>query len=99
MGENFLDRYPSELSGGEKQRLCIARALTLKPKILICDEAVAALDASTKKDILEMLKSLREQFGLSIIFISHDIDVIRHISDRIIHLDQGQIVSLSRPRQ
>lgn len=87
-----LDRYPSEFSGGQRQRIGICRALILNPKIIIADEAVSALDVSVQAQILELLMELKQKRGLSMIFISHDVAVVRQISDRIILLYHGNIV-------
>lgn len=87
-----LERYPHEFSGGERQRICIARALALKPAILICDEAVSALDLSVRAQVLDLLKELRGEFDLSLIFITHDIGVVQHIADRVLVMNKGQIV-------
>ena len=89
---NILDRYPHEFSGGERQRLCIARAVALEPKLLICDEAVSALDLSIRAQILDLLVELKVKMGLSILFISHDIGVVQHVSDRVIVMNRGKIV-------
>lgn len=88
----ILDRYPHEFSGGERQRLCIARAVALEPELLICDEAVSALDLSIRAQILDLLVELKEKMGLSILFISHDIGVVQHVSDRVIVMNRGKIV-------
>jgi len=89
--EHFY-RYPHEFSGGQRQRLSIARAIILQPKILICDEPVSALDVSIQSQILNMLKELQQQLNLSMLFISHDISVVRYISDRIGIMYLGNIV-------
>ena len=89
---HILDRYPHEFSGGERQRLCIARAVALEPELLICDEAVSALDLSIRAQILDLLMELKKNMGLSILFISHDIGVVQHVSDRVIVMNRGRIV-------
>ncbi len=90
--ENFLDRYPHEFSGGQRQRICIARAIALKPELLICDEAVSALDLSIRAQVLELLGELKKELSLSFLFITHDIGVVQHIADRIIVMNKGKIV-------
>ncbi len=90
-----LQRFPHEFSGGQSQRICIARALSLNPKLLICDESVSALDVSIQAQILNLFKELQERYGMSYLFISHDMGVIRYISDRIAVMYLGRIVELA----
>ena len=92
MPESVLDRYPHEFSGGQRQRICIARAISLKPELLICDEAVSALDLSIRAQVLDLLGELKKKLGLSFLFITHDIGVVQHISDSIIVMNKGRIV-------
>jgi peptide/nickel transport system ATP-binding protein len=95
LDESFLERYPHELSGGQAQRVAIARALVLQPKVLVCDEAVAALDGSVRKQILELLLQVQRDSGLSILFITHDLAVVRSVSHRVLVMYLGRLVELA----
>jgi len=95
LDESYLERYPHQLSGGQKQRVCIARAISLNPKLIICDEAVSALDISTQNTIIKLLNKLKKQLKLSYLFITHDLSIARLIADRILVLKKGEIVELN----
>ena len=92
-------RYPHQLSGGQRQRAVIARALAPKPKLIISDEAVAALDISIQAQVLNLLNRLKKQLGLSYLFISHDMAVVRYVSDRILVLNRGKMETLQEADQ
>lgn len=92
LNKNFIDRYPHELSGGQLQRVCIARAVATNPEIILLDEAISSLDASTQTQVMDLLKNLQKEFGFSYIFITHDLPSVTYMCDRVIFFYDGKIV-------
>jgi len=99
LSPDMMDRYPHQFSGGQQQRICIGRAIALNPKLIICDEVVSALDVSIQAQILNLLYELKEKLSLSYLFISHDLSIIRHLSDRVAVLYLGKVMETASVKE
>ena len=95
LGAEYFNRYPHEFSGGQRQRIGIARTIALQPKLIVCDESVSALDISVQAQVLNLLNELKENFGFTYIFISHDLAVVKYMSDQVVVMNKGKIEEIN----